>query len=436
MIEIGAAEELKNWVEQYKWKNKRIYMMGNVSNAYYVDSLLEKYGLELMGVVDNNIEKEGVHSFCDKSYEIVWATRFLDFPREDIILLVFSMRFCFEMREQMIRCGFIEGKDLFILEYPSLEKKKAYIQEGSFLIREYRKRFGDDAYIFIIHGPLGDNYLFLSLLKEYVKHHKLSTYVCLGCRGTEKLKDIFNLDNFVEISREELLSIEYLYMFLGNKLRNVKILQIWEFCFHWNRSRIRFNPRFNFFDTYRSYVYKLPLSVKAQLPMFENEDDVEQCFTKHGLKQNKTVVFSPYAYSIQHQPPKMFWIYLAEKIQEKGLDVVINIDSTNEDCFIPNGIPLPIPLASSTKYLEYAGAFIAMRSGFCDVVSSAKCKKIILYPRFSGIDYDRHRTDVRFGSLVAMGLSNDVIELEFSNEVVEDYWKKLAVEIVSNYVLN
>ena len=52
--------------------------------------------------------------------------------------------------------------------------------------------------------------------------------------------------------------------------------------------------------------------------------------------------------------------------------------------------------------------FIGIRSGLCDIISSAKCKKVIIYPRQQReIDYSEHRTEKEFSGLGIMGLVKD-----------------------------
>ena len=55
--------------------------------------------------------------------------------------------------------------------------------------------------------------------------------------------------------------------------------------------------------------------------------------------------------------------------------------------------------------LEYAGYFIGLRSGFCDIVSSAKCRKVVIYPaKTARADYSEHRTEIEFCGLKRMHL--------------------------------
>ena len=68
------------------------------------------------------------------------------------------------------------------------------------------------------------------------------------------------------------------------------------------------------------------------------------------------------------------------------------------------------PLDMAPQWIEKAGYFIGVRSGFCDVVSGAKATKIVLYGSqdrfFNGSAFE-------YFSLKSMGLSEDVVEILF-----------------------
>jgi hypothetical protein len=42
--------------------------------------------------------------------------------------------------------------------------------------------------------------------------------------------------------------------------------------------------------------------------------------------------------------------------------------------------PLCAPLAQMTAAAEHAGTFVGLRSGLCDVLFSANCRKVVVFP--------------------------------------------------------
>ena len=433
-IEIGAEAELRNIIKLKILDGKKIYAMGNVANIAKLDTILKEYNKSIMAIVDNDQKKAGIYKVDDVNYKIITMEDFLKQEKEQIIMLIYSVRFWLEMKEQMLKLGLRDQENLFVLEELTLDKKRKYVQLGYNLLKKYKQKYGDDVYILVFYGPIGDNFLFAGYLERYLEKNEITNYVCLGNKITEKVLKIYRCEKFERISMEEMLALEYLYMFLGDDINCIKILQIWEFCFHFNRSRMRLEERFDFSDTYRHYIYNLDACDTLKHPEFiKNEEKIKNEFEKKLLLKDNTVIISPYAYSIWQQPPREFWLILAEKLVKKGKRIAVNINPQLEENFITESEELFFSLEESVSYLEYAGNFIGMRSGFCDVISSAKCKKIILYPEriTKEIDLDRHRPDMDFGSLKRMKLTDEAVEIEFNYQENMDYWEQMAEKIVS-----
>ena len=414
-------------------QGKELYMMGNLPNAADVNSILKQNGMRLTAIVDNNPAKAGVRDFEGDTYHIIQAGEFLKKDRTGLVLIIFSIRFWREMADQIIRAGFTENEDLFILEALTLDKKIDHINRGCDFCRKLHERYGDDAEIILFFGPIGDNFLFALYLREYLEKNDINNTVFLGTSTSTKVVNMFGLKPYHEVDREMVMSIEFFYMFSKDAQEYIKILQIWEFCFHFNRCRMRFDRRFNFIDTYRHYVFGLDKDSKPCIPSFDTDrEELKGLFAEIGLPKGKTVILAPYAYSIEQHPKRIFWLSLSEGLRDKGYSIAMNIDPEREENFIPDAKVISFELKDSVPVLEYAGAFIGMRSGFCDVVSSAKCKKIVLYPEtdMSVIDYDRHRNDIEFSSFASMGLADDVIEFEFEDTEDVEYWIKLSERIL------
>lgn len=431
-IEIEAEEELQELIEQQKFTNKKIYAMGSVINIERIEEILELNGLCVELILDNNPAKQGTIQIINKECIVKLPAALSESEKENSCMIILSIRFWLEMKEQMEALGYVEGKDLFVLEALTFDKKKKYVEYGFEIYRELTEKYGNDMFLFVFHGPIGDNYLFARYYREYIEAHNISNPVCIGTKATGKISGLFQLDKFHQVDREAIVALEFLYMFAGDEINNIKILQIWEFQFHFNRERIRFDERFVFSDTYKYYVYGLSDDAKAEKPFFEsNIEKYNNEFEKKKLEPGKTVILSPFAYSINIQPPKGFWEKLINELRKNGLSVCINVNNEKEESYF-DAPAICFEIKESGSVLEFAGTFIGMRSGFCDVTSSAKCRKIILYPKRyeKEIDYDRHRSDMDFGGLRNMGLCEDAIEIEFEYRDISDgYWYGLAKRI-------
>lgn len=436
-IEIEAEEELQELIDQQKFANKKIYVMGSVINIERIEKILRLNGLQVDLIFDNNPAKQGTLQILDRKCTVKLPSVSTEDEKENSCMIILSIRFWLEMKEQMENLGYVEGKNLFVLEALTFDKKKRYVEYGLHIYSDFIQKYGNDIFLIVFHGPIGDNYLFARYYHEYIKTYNISNPVCIGTKATEKISDLFKLDRFHSVNREAIVALEFLYMFAADEITNIKILQIWEFQFHFNRDRIRFDERFVFSDTYKYYVYGLSDNAKAQKPVFEsNMEKYNTVFDNMNLEPGKTVILSPFAYSISIQPPKEFWERLISELKNNGFNVCINVNSEEEESYY-DAPTICFEIKESGSVLEFAGTFIGMRSGFCDVISSAKCRKIILYPKRyeKVIDYDRHRSDRDFGGLKNMGLCEDVIEIEFEYLGISDeYWYRLAREIAQNCV--
>ena len=131
---------------------------------------------------------------------------------------------------------------------------------------------------------------------------------------------------------------------------------------------------------------------------------VSEQFEELGLQAGKTVVISPYAGHFEPAISEPQWNYLVDRLIEKGYSVCTNCGSRDERPLL-NSVEAEIDLQDCVEFVERAGYFVGIRSGFCNLVCKADCKKIVIYETGSfaaSIDY--------FG-FASMGIASDIIEL-------------------------
>ncbi|GHU41419.1 hypothetical protein FACS1894111_03690 [Clostridia bacterium] len=76
--------------------------------------------------------------------------------------------------------------------------------------------------------------------------------------------------------------------------------------------------------------------------------------------------------------PPEFWEKIAADYSAKGYEIFTN--AVGDELPICGTWLLNIPLSQMISAAEYAGTFIGIRSGLCDVLHSAKCHKTIVFP--------------------------------------------------------
>ena len=133
-------------------------------------------------------------------------------------------------------------------------------------------------------------------------------------------------------------------------------------------------------------------------------------FKDNGLQYGKTAILIPYANTLSEVPVGI-WEKITAKLVGLGYTVCTNCDG-KEQPPIKGTKALFFDLRYGLETLEAAGLLIGLRCGLCDVLSTAVCKKIILYPdRIYGPD-----TFMKFFSIKGMQLAEDVEEYLLEDE--------------------
>ena len=172
----------------------------------------------------------------------------------------------------------------------------------------------------------------------------------------------------------------------------------------------------NFKEMFRRFVFYLDENARPVHPLFKNVDnELDKIFGEMNLHAGKTVILAPYATTLADMPAS-FWENVAGGLLEQGFDVCTNCGSPDEK-EVTGTKRLFFPLNIAPQLIERAGYFVGIRSGFCDVISGAKAKKIILYDK---ANYFFNCSAYDYFSLRKMGLSDDAIEIEYDNTRISE----------------
>ena len=128
----------------------------------------------------------------------------------------------------------------------------------------------------------------------------------------------------------------------------------------------------SFDEIYRVGVFGLLGDFKPYSPMrlaaYENLEEIPA---------DNAVILSPYAKSVVTLPGE-YWDSVVRYYSKKGCQIYTNVTSDEKE--LPGTIRLEIKLSELQSVVERAGTFIGLRSGLCDVLGGADCRKIALYP--------------------------------------------------------
>ena len=273
-------------------------------------------------------------------------------------------------------------------------------------IRKLHRFYGEDTHIFFMRGATGDAYIQMMYLDEYIKQKKVGKYIIIGdVKGIEGLKRVFCFPHYIKYATSCADCIEKANLFFDGAGLNIRMFFNWSYGMNvFNRCRIRMTEKFNFLDTYKYFALELEGEINCRKPVFvENGEAAKFRWEKQGIVEGKTVIIAPDANSVTHLPI-WFWNVIIKELQKRDYIVFVNCNYRNGyrtgDIFFSYEESVPL--------LNYAGYFLGIRSGLCDIVSTSKCKKVILYPeKQAEINYSEHRSEKEFSSLEVMEMVSD-----------------------------
>ena len=412
----GVFKELAELKEQRVFEHKNIAIVGSWNNAGEINEMLVKLGLTLTHIADNNPNKQGVSrlGIISQSVESLQNVN-------NLVILVASIWYWKEIRGQLLRLGFKENRDFYVLRGGvrfTRNDKQQLIADVVWEDYKDRAKQGYESYlkirdqypgkpIWLMHQPsLGDLYIFSLFLPHAMGVNNVSECDCVLVvtkNSTRKLAEILGFRTIEMIPFEEAFSNWLMMLRLmgeGLDVHNAVYHgenKLFQTLVHYSRVSFR--------DSFTKYVFQFPEEVEPIYPEFpKRHEHVLEQFIFHGLKPGKTVVISPYAGHFEAKISEEQWSNLITRLKEKGYTVCTN-------CAAPNEKPLPgtvapfIDLQDCVEFVETAGTFVGVRSGFCDLVCMAKCRKIVIYETGApagSIDY--------FG-FESMGLGENITEL-------------------------
>lgn len=276
-----------------------------------------------------------------------------------------------------------------------------------------RLQIQKDEWFFVSPYGIGDLYLILTLLPEFKRIHD-ARKITVGIIQ-EKHRDILKLFPFVvdrieKIDEKELSLCEYSNFEPGHPV----IIHPGH-IFPISMVSLIGYKKIHLLDIYK-ILLNLPLDSNPVPPVYPEQritENSKRKFNDYGLSEGSTVLMAPQAFS--YSKPLLdidFWKSLTQKLMD--LDLNVAMMSSSLDFKSIKGVTfVDFPLIEAIPFSEQCGFFIGNRSGFCDLLSTSKAFKIILFSR--EIWHSGHLIDST--SLIRMGLTNDMIsEIEF-NEV-------------------
>ena len=298
-----------------------------------------------------------------------------------------------------------DSGDMKIVRYHNIVMKRRLT-----ILKNVRAEIDDEGYVFLFpYKGTGDVFIAASFLQDYVKKHNIESYVlCVIGAAGQKICKLFGFENVKNVTQVEADDILNLGMFVGFDVARIVVLHADPPQLKAGISdRMRNYNGYNFLDMFKNGVFGS--DIEQTVPKFKDcEDEAKEFFEENSLIPGKTIVISPYVNTLDRLP-EWFWIQLVAKLKWKGYTACTNCAGGELPTF--GTVALNLPHEKMKSYIEYAGLFISSRNGLCDVISSLDCEKIIIYNPYL---FWGPGKNIDYFSLRKMGLTNKVVELEYS----------------------
>lgn len=413
-----CTKKIKKLINKGILDGKNIFIFGVSDNTRQIIKILRTCGYNPVGVVDNDNAKHG--SYCSGIKVVpVWKVE----NHYSNIWLMYSF-YWREMRLQLMDSG-VCPKNI----YPLVQKERPIwghligCVQGKNIYQKLLKKYGDVTVFLCPYTGTGDVYLIGTFWKEYVEVNNITNYVFIVISGAcKKVASLFDIKNVILLNDQKDAGKLISYYCLCPDKVNLKILndawaQINDNASEWFRGY----KGWYFTDLFRKFVFDLPDQIRPQHPvLMDKEEQISKVFEEKGLLKGNTVVLSPYSNTLSDLP-SVFWERLCDVLVKKGYVVCTNSSGPSEPP-IKGSVGVFFPLDIAPQFVNKAGTFIGVRSGFCDVVSGCNAKKIILYDKTNRF---YNCSSFEYFSLKRMDLCDDAYEIEFEhdensiNEIIE-----------------
>lgn len=356
-------------------------------------------GIKVSGIIDNGKDKVGMTK-C--GVEVFTPEMLLTQYRENAVIFIAS-RYVKPMTEQLVNMGYKRDIHIFetIYHIPTPDKEEfenaiCKVREGE---KVYEMLYTDEAETLILcpYKGIGDIYFIGAYLKEYCRRKNIDRYKLAVVGGScKRIAEMFGIEHITVISQREMDRVIKYVSFVGTGKLNVIIL----------------NHNYTYFNILSPFEVKGKISwgkmFLCGIMEFGENDNIKALKPKRRkvnmadygeIVKDKTVIFAPYANTVSNVSADV-WQMLADKLKESGYEVFTNSAGSSEPV-IKGTKGLSAPLEDMAEIVEYAGIFIGIRSGMCDLVAGTKAKKIILYPDKSS----------EFFKMEDMGISENTTEI-------------------------
>ncbi len=389
--------------------NKQVFLFGHCEATLVLADLLKREGICPEAILDNSEAKQG--QVLD-GIRVISPNSILEFGSDQTIVLIVT-RFYEAMNSQLRKAGY-RGDILKLVDYNTyaeyslqsntIERKLERVRFGWQKLEELKTEYINAFMVFCPFNALGDVYFAMSYLPAFMKKRKVdSVAVCVPSNSCANVVRLFGIENVCVLKQKELDAVIQAVIYTQDKN-----------CFIAHQDRPYIIKLHNALrhkcipleQIYCCGVYGLKSDTEPVIPYGWKEwADLET------IKKDRSVILSPYAKSVTAIRDEI-WSEITDHYNNMGYEIYTNVCGDEKP--LPGTRPLSAKLNEMKSIVERAGTFIGIRSGLCDIIRTADCRKIALYP-------DYNYSDTKWKAIDMYSIAG------FENILVEDgdTWEKI-----------
>lgn len=399
------VENCEEMIKRGVLEHKRIFLFGHCNATEELVELLEEKGYMITAILDNNSVKHGRRYH---KIPIIPPSSLLSENTNDAVVCIVT-RFYEAMYAQLRKLGF-SGEVRKLVDYntyaeyslskETIERKRKRVEYGRAIVGELEKKYPAHFRIFCPFAALGDLYFCMSYLPWFLKKRGKKDYVmCVANNACAKVVQLFDTCPVEIMQQRELDAAIQAELYLRDEDA---------FIAHQDRPyivnlfRALYNKKIPLEKIYCCGVFGLSQDTKPVEPKWwKPYEDLSV------IQKNRAVILSPYAKSVTALPPEV-WEDIVKSYLRQGYQIFTNV--AGEEKPLAGTQAISPAICEMKSVVERAGTFIGIRSGICDVIRTADCRKIALYP-------DYNYSDTRWKAI-------DIYAIDtFKNIVVKDGFK-------------
>lgn len=354
---------------------KEIYIFGHCNASEELANLLMSRGYRVSGILDNNPGKQGKN--CG-GIPIIPPQEILKKDMNRMLICIVSRAYE-AMARQLCQMGY-GGQVEKLVDYntfaeyslspETIARKKARAARGIEILERIRSSRRNHFYILCPFSALGDVYYAMAYLPGFMKKNHIKDYVVITVgKGCSDIAAMFGCADREVLRQNEMDELVQAVLFTRAKDA---------FIAHHDRPYANLLMR-------ALKVKLIPFEVLYRCGVFGLEKNFAPCHPTilqrysgyDSMEKGNAVVLSPYAKSVAGVGEQV-WREIISYFQRKGAQVYTNVSGEEEP--LPGTFPLRVGLMELQSAVEWAGTFIGLRSGLCDVIKEAHCRKVVLFP--------------------------------------------------------